>query len=143
MSLGFECCILSQEYFTHPALADLLNDSVMANGLSDHTTPPHAMQLGSMLRLEGVKGNGNQPVGGTKNVPTGSEHCDTLLTKLPNNPLNKLHNSLFNVCHVLPWALRALRGNSLCGGGGRCSRRVSLHKRRNAWLLIWAADPQK
>lgn len=45
-----------------------------------------------------------------KNVPTGPECCDRLLTKLPNNPLNKLHNSLFDVCHVLPWALRALRG---------------------------------
>ncbi len=34
----------------------------MANGLADHTTPPRcAMQLGSMLRLEDVEGNGNRP----------------------------------------------------------------------------------
>ncbi len=32
------------------------NDLVMANGLADHGSPPTAMQLGSMLRLEGVKG---------------------------------------------------------------------------------------
>jgi len=30
----------------------------MANGRADHRIPPHAMQLGVMLRGEGVKGNG-------------------------------------------------------------------------------------
>jgi len=40
MSLGFECCILSQEDFIHTTLADLLNDSVMANGLADHWCSP-------------------------------------------------------------------------------------------------------
>ncbi len=30
----------------------------MADGLADHRNPPRAMQLGSMLRGEGVKGNG-------------------------------------------------------------------------------------
>jgi len=86
----------------------------------------------------GLKGNQNQPV---ERNEKRTKCCDPLSTKLPNNPLNKLHNSFFSVCHVLPWALRALRGNSLCGGVGGaelCSRRVSLHKRR--WLLIWAAD---
>jgi hypothetical protein len=29
----------------------------MADGLADHRTPPRAMQLGSMLRGEGGKGN--------------------------------------------------------------------------------------
>jgi hypothetical protein len=29
----------------------------MTDGLADHD-PPHAMQLGAMLRREGVKGNG-------------------------------------------------------------------------------------
>ncbi len=39
-------------------LADLLDDFVVANGLPDHTTPSLcAMQLGSMLRVQGVKGN--------------------------------------------------------------------------------------
>ncbi len=30
----------------------------MANGLTDHAIPPHAMQLRPMLRGEGAKGNG-------------------------------------------------------------------------------------
>jgi len=32
----------------------------VANGLADHRAPPRAMQLGSMLRGEGFKGNENQ-----------------------------------------------------------------------------------
>ncbi len=45
-------------HLSHAALADLLKNLVMANGRSDHTTPPHAaMQLGSMLRREGAEGN--------------------------------------------------------------------------------------
>ena len=35
----------------------------MANGLADHEGPPHAMQLGSMLRREAAKDNGNRPEG--------------------------------------------------------------------------------
>jgi len=44
------------------------NDFVMGNGGADHEVSPHcAVQLRSMLRLEGSKGNQNQPVGGTRN----------------------------------------------------------------------------
>ncbi len=40
----------------------------MAAGLAKHETPPHcAVQLYSMLKLWSVKGNQNQPVGGTGN----------------------------------------------------------------------------
>ncbi len=35
------------------------NDLVMADGGADHRTPPTAMQLRSMLRVGGAKGNGN------------------------------------------------------------------------------------
>ena len=45
MSLGFECCILSQEDFIHTTLADLLDDFVMANGRPDHEkSPPLVVQ---------------------------------------------------------------------------------------------------
>jgi len=44
-------------HHTHTAFADLLQNLVMANGRSDHTTPPHAMQLGAMLRREAAKDN--------------------------------------------------------------------------------------
>ena len=30
----------------------------MRNGFADPTTPPHAMQLRSIVRLEGIKDNG-------------------------------------------------------------------------------------
>ncbi len=32
----------------------------MTDGRADHTTPPHAMQLRSMLRVGGAKGNGKR-----------------------------------------------------------------------------------
>ncbi len=38
-------------------LADLLQNLVVRDGRSDHTTPPHAMQLRSMLRVGGAKGS--------------------------------------------------------------------------------------
>ncbi len=40
----------------------------MANGLSDHD-PPHAMQLGAMLRREGVNGNGKGETAHSRPVP--------------------------------------------------------------------------
>ena len=45
----------------HTTLADFLKNFVMADGRADHRMLPHAMQLRTMLRLEGVKGNGNPP----------------------------------------------------------------------------------
>ena len=32
----------------------------MANGRAEHAIPPHAMQLGLMLRREGTEGNGKE-----------------------------------------------------------------------------------
>ena len=55
MLLQIPLCFLFADF------TDLLKNLVMANGRSDHTTPPRcAMQLQLMLRGEGVKGNGNQ-----------------------------------------------------------------------------------
>ncbi len=43
--------------FSHASFTDLLKDFVMADGGSDHKTPPRcAMQWVSMLNLQGVKG---------------------------------------------------------------------------------------
>ncbi len=38
------------------SFTDLLQNLVVANGRADHS-PPHAMQLGSMLRREAAKDN--------------------------------------------------------------------------------------
>ncbi len=69
---------------------------------------------GQCYAAKGLKGNQNQPVGGTRNVPIGSECCDRLLTKLPNNPLINSTTTLvlshLEFLSFSPWALRALRG---------------------------------
>ncbi len=53
--------ILSTVHYSHATFTDLLKNLVMANGLADHESPPHAMQLRPMLRSGGAKGNGNDP----------------------------------------------------------------------------------
>ncbi len=45
---------------SHTTFANFLQNLGMANGRSDHESPPHAMQLGAMLRREAAKDNGNR-----------------------------------------------------------------------------------
>ncbi len=45
-------------HHSHTTFTDFLKNFVMANGLADHESTPHAMQLASMLRVGGAKGNG-------------------------------------------------------------------------------------
>ncbi len=41
----------------HASFANFLKNLLMANGLADHRMLPHAMQLGSMLRVGDAQGN--------------------------------------------------------------------------------------
>jgi len=50
--------VISPIHDTHPSLADLLDDFVVGESFANHVSPSCEMQLRSMLRLEGVKGNG-------------------------------------------------------------------------------------
>ncbi len=58
LNLDRKVAIFGQIDFAHSPLAYLFQDLVMATVLTDHTTPPRAMQFGSLLRGEVLKGNG-------------------------------------------------------------------------------------
>ena len=79
----------------------LLQNFVMRDGLADNEGPPHAMQLGPMLRLEGGEGNGNPPkpqcVDGSVGIRSGG-HIIFLHgpRSHPRNPTINLVGSMFS-----------------------------------------------
>ncbi len=55
---------------TYAPLANLLDDFVVADGLSDHEVPLDVMQLRLMLRREAAKDNGNRQRSGIMLQPS-------------------------------------------------------------------------
>ncbi len=56
--IAVQAGVFGEINFAHTPLADLLQNLVMANGLTDHTIPPTcAVQLPAMLRREAANDN--------------------------------------------------------------------------------------